>query len=277
MVAWNMYRIEINIHEKFVHQVDLFTKIVLYSFTQDLFQFYYTFLDVSDISLAWRSPFGLNMWQFFVTKFTCNKAFVFHWFCGLYTALYNTTGYPLQRSQLRCFTTYSTEPCSITQMCSVTYCSLKCLCFGGSKFMSDFLYQVWTTGNIIPHDLPQSFQSTLIFVLHTDKNLIMKFPVQQSRVVTSLLPGHNTPRRHLYLLWLLDSPLCRRRGMTEETSAHILCEYEALASLRHAYLGSFLLKPEDNKSLGLGAIWNFSKVTGLPWSNMGHKGPVITA
>jgi len=49
-----------------------------------------------------------------------------------------------------------------------------------------------------------------------------------------------------------------------ETSAHILCECEALASLRNAYLGSFFLEPEDIKSLSLGAIWDFSKVTGLP-------------
>jgi len=39
----------------------------------------------------------------------------------------------------------------------------------------------------------------------------------------------------------------------EETSAHILCECEALASLRHAYLGSFILEPEDIRSLGLGS------------------------
>jgi len=50
----------------------------------------------------------------------------------------------------------------------------------------------------------------------------------------------------------------------EETSAHILCESEALGSLRHSYLGSFFLEPEDIKSLSLGAIWNFSKATGLP-------------
>ena len=49
--------------------------------------------------------------------------------------------------------------------------------------------------------------------------------------------------------------------MREETSAHILCECEALASLRHMYLGSFFLEPEDIRSLGLGAIWNFSKAT----------------
>jgi len=51
----------------------------------------------------------------------------------------------------------------------------------------------------------------------------------------------------------------------EETSAHILCECEALSSLRHAYLGSFFLEPEDIKSISLGgAIWKFSKASGLP-------------
>ena len=44
---------------------------------------------------------------------------------------------------------------------------------------------------------------------------------------------------------LSDSPLYRRCAAEEETSAHILCECEALASLRHAYLGSFFLEPED--------------------------------
>jgi hypothetical protein len=37
--------------------------------------------------------------------------------------------------------------------------------------------------------------------------------------------------------------LCRKCGTEEETSVHILCECEALASLRHTYLGSFLIVP----------------------------------
>jgi len=85
-----------------------------------------------------------------------------------------------------------------------------------------------------------------------------------SRVVTGLLTGHYTLRRHLHLLGLLASPLCRKCGVREETSAHIRCECEALASLRHTYLGSFFLEPEDIRILGLGAIWNYSKVTGPP-------------
>jgi hypothetical protein len=59
------------------------------------------------------------------------------------------------------------------------------------------------------------------------------------------------------------TPMCRKCGTEEEASAHILCECEALASLRHAYLGSLFLDLEDIRELGMGAIWNFAKGTGL--------------
>jgi len=42
-----------------------------------------------------------------------------------------------------------------------------------------------------------------------------------------------------------------------------VCVCEALASLRHSYLGSFFLDPEDIRKLNMGAIWNFVKGTGL--------------
>ena len=42
-----------------------------------------------------------------------------------------------------------------------------------------------------------------------------------------------------------------------------LCECEDLASLRHAYRGSSFLDPEDVMNLGMVAIWNFGKGTGL--------------
>jgi hypothetical protein len=41
---------------------------------------------------------------------------------------------------------------------------------------------------------------------------------EQSRVVT----GHNTLCRHLHLMGLRDSPLCRKCAVKDETSAHIL-------------------------------------------------------
>jgi hypothetical protein len=75
----------------------------------------------------------------------------------------------------------------------------------------------------------------------------------QSRVI-SLLTGHNTISKHLYILGLMASPSCRNCSPEEETSAHVLWECEALATLSLTYLGfSFsLIDPEDvlNRSLG---------------------------
>jgi hypothetical protein len=62
---------------------------------------------------------------------------------------------------------------------------------------------------------------------------------------------------------LCNDPMCRKCGTEEETSVHILCECEALASLRHAHLGSFFSGPDDIGELGVGAIWIFAKGTGL--------------
>jgi hypothetical protein len=76
------------------------------------------------------------------------------------------------------------------------------------------------------------------------KARILSFNRTQSRAVTGLT-GHNTLKRHLYLMGLSDSPLCRRCGAEDETSAHILCECEAFVSLRRVYLGFFFLGPED--------------------------------
>jgi hypothetical protein len=92
---------------------------------------------------------------------------------------------------------------------------------------------------------------------------LLSFNRTQSRVVIGLLTGHNTLRRHLCIMRLSDNPICRKCGTGEETSVHVLCEYEALASLRHTYLGSFFLDQEDVRVLGVAAIWNFAKGTGL--------------
>ena len=93
--------------------------------------------------------------------------------------------------------------------------------------------------------------------------MFLSFNRTQSRAVTGLLTGRDTLRRHLHLIGLSESPMCRC-GEEDETSAHILCGCEALATLKHVYLGSFFMEPEDIESISLGAIWNFSKSTGLP-------------
>ena len=89
----------------------------------------------------------------------------------------------------------------------------------------------------------------------------------QSRALTGLLTGHNTLRKHLYTMGLIDNPLCRGCGAEEVTLAHVLCECEDLATIKYTSLGSFFLDPEDVRSLSLGA-----KGTGLPW--LGHQSTV---
>jgi len=64
---------------------------------------------------------------------------------------------------------------------------------------------------------------------------------------------------------LTNSPLCRRCGAEDETLAHILFECEALASLRHIYLGSFF-SFRGHKGYFSKGIW---------YQIVRHKGPVF--
>jgi len=109
---------------------------------------------------------------------------------------------------------------------------------------------------------------------------LLSFNRTRSRVVIGLLTGYNTLWRHIYIYiyiyyysaqyiylyiywgWVIN-PICRICGAGDETSVHILCK--ALASLRHTYVGSFILDPEDIRKLSIGAIWNFAKGRGLLW------------
>jgi hypothetical protein len=71
----------------------------------------------------------------------------------------------------------------------------------------------------------------------TAKTRLLYFNRTQSRVVTGLLMRRKTTlRRHLYIMRLTDRPLCRKCKAEEETSAHVLCECEALITLRLHYL-----------------------------------------
>jgi hypothetical protein len=109
----------------------------------------------------------------------------------------------------------------------------------------------------------------------TAETRLLSFNRIKSRVITGLLIGHNSLRRHPYIKGLIDSRICRRCGTKEETLACVLWKCEALATLTHTYLCSFILDPEDVRSLSMGEIWNFTKGTRLPWlwhQFTGHKG-----
>jgi len=51
---------------------------------------------------------------------------------------------------------------------------------------------------------------------------------------------------------LTGNSISRNCGTEEETSVHILCACEALASLRHAHLCSFFLDTQDIRKLIMG-------------------------
>jgi len=118
------------------------------------------------------------------------------------------------------------------------------------------------------------WQGGVVLVVHRDrlkdwfrarslatKVQLLSFNKTQSRVITGLLTGNNTLKRYLYVMGLSSNPTCRKCGTEEETSVHVLCECQALASLWHAHLGSFFLDPEDVTNLSMGAIWNFGRGT----------------
>jgi hypothetical protein len=86
------------------------------------------------------------------------------------------------------------------------------------------------------------------------KTTLMSFNRAQSRVVIGLLTGHNTLRRNIHIMGLMDSPLCRKCRAGGGTSTCVLCECESLVTLRHIYLGSFFLDPEDIRGLSLETI-----------------------
>jgi hypothetical protein len=77
-----------------------------------------------------------------------------------------------------------------------------------------------------------------------------------TKLVVAFRNFANTPKKNYFLQEVSGV-------MEEETSAHILCDCEALASLRHALLGSFL-EPKDIQSISLGAIRSFGNASGLP-------------
>jgi hypothetical protein len=84
-------------------------------------------------------------------------------------------------------------------------------------------------------------------------------------------------KRHLCIMGLSESALCRRCGAEKETSGHVLRTCEALATLRHHYLGSFSLDPKDVRNLALESSWVFIKGQNchdLHFSSKGHKGPL---
>jgi hypothetical protein len=79
-----------------------------------------------------------------------------------------------------------------------------------------------------PSSIQRQARKLILGPSPTIKTRLLSFRRTHSRVVTGLLTGHNTLRKHLHLLGLINSLLCRKCGTEEGTSVHVLCQCEAL-------------------------------------------------
>ena len=90
------------------------------------------------------------------------------------------------------------------------------------------------------------------------KARFLSFNTRQSRVITGLLTGQNTLRRHLCVLGLGSNHTCRKCGTEVETSFHVLCECEALTPLKTYICGLLLFGPwgcYESKYRGRLELW----------------------
>ncbi|VEN63066.1 unnamed protein product, partial [Callosobruchus maculatus] len=79
------------------------------------------------------------------------------------------------------------------------------------------------------------------------------------RLLVGLLTGHNTFRRHLFVMRVVNDPTCTWCGEEEESSAHILCRCETLGYHRQTMLGSRTLEPIEIKRIGPKNVLAFAK------------------
>ena len=81
----------------------------------------------------------------------------------------------------------------------------------------------------------------IVTILDLSIGTVLSFNWTQSRALSGLVTGHNTLRRlFFYVMGMINSALCRRCGAEEKTSALVVCDCEALTSIRHSYLFGLL-------------------------------------
>lgn len=78
-----------------------------------------------------------------------------------------------------------------------------------------------------------------------------------------LLLGHCHLNGHLFKLGLVDSPGCDRCNQASETVSHVICDCEALATLRCKHLGQHFMKPGHFLDIFISKILDFVQGAGL--------------
>ena len=76
--------------------------------------------------------------------------------------------------------------------------------------------------------------------------------------MTALITGHGTLRKHLHTMGLVNSPLCRKCGLADETPFHLICQCCALARKRFfAFGAATIADPKAFPELTLSAMREF--------------------
>jgi hypothetical protein len=104
---------------------------------------------------------------------------------------------------------------------------------------------------------------------------LLSFNRTQSMVVTGLLTGRNTLRRHV--MGLSNNPTCGKCGAEEETSVHILWVW-GLGFNQTCTSGFLLFGPwgyQENKYRGHLERWSRNRAPLTKYQIMGHRGPVL--
>jgi hypothetical protein len=67
----------------------------------------------------------------------------------------------------------------------------------------------------------------------------------QVKIMTGLLTEQCNSKGHLSNLGNVNSPECDRCNQASEMASHVLCDCEALATLRFRHVGCHLMHPDD--------------------------------
>ena len=85
----------------------------------------------------------------------------------------------------------------------------------------------------------------------------------QIKVAIGLLTGHCKLRRHLNIIGVKDSALCRGCLYEEESSSHVLCKCENYSAQRFEYLGYHMLDPWELMNVPIKCLLKFISAIGL--------------
>jgi hypothetical protein len=81
--------------------------------------------------------------------------------------------------------------------------------------------------------------------------------------MTGLLTGHCHLNGCLFKLGLVNSPECNRYKQASETASRVLCDCEALATLRFWFLGRHFMKPGDFEDISVSKVLHLAHGAGL--------------